>query len=102
MTYDIGWMMRIARTESTLLSGSISLGRRSATYVDPLGWAYAIIQGEETPLVASRASLRGAGGLHGAWGLSRRFGLLGAARASYGESFDREGANGWHSAACRS
>ena len=78
LMYELGWMIRMARTESTMLSGSLALGSTAATFVDPLGWANSIIEGEPARLVVSRGSLAGTGGLHGAWALGRRFGLLGA------------------------
>jgi hypothetical protein len=96
LMYELGWMIRMARTESTMLSGSLALGSNAATFVDPLGWANSIIEGEPARLVVSRSSLAGTGGLHGAWALGRRFGLLGAMKASYGEAFDSQGKNGWH------
>jgi len=95
LAYEFGWMMRIARSESTLLSGSLSLGNSSATFITPFDWVYALINGQEAQLTYFRRSLTGSGGLHGAWGLDRRFGLIGSLRASYGESFDRVGDNHW-------
>ena len=54
-------------------------------------------QGEDADLVRPRTSLSGSGGVHAAWGINRRFGVLGAVQASYGESFDGSGDNAWYS-----
>jgi len=95
--YDISWMMRIYRAQTVLVSGSVGLSKSNATFVNVLDWYYAQQAGEDASLVNPRTSLEGFGGLHAAWGINRRFGLLGSLYASYGESFDGGGANRWHS-----
>ena len=95
VSYDLGWLMRVYHSRTVLVSGSLGLGNRSATFVNLLDWAYGIANGTTVPLVRSRSSMRGRGGMHAAWGLSRRFGLLGAFILDYGESFDGLGQNDW-------
>ena len=95
--YDISWMMRIYRAQTVLVSGSVGLSKSNATFVSVLDWYNAQQAGEDASLVSPRTSLEGFGGLHAAWGINRRFGLLGSLVASYGESFDGGGANRWHS-----
>jgi len=97
MAYEFGWMMRVFQSESTLLSGSIALGSGVANFISPLDWAYSLLEGQPAQLTHSRRSLTGSGGLHGAWALGRRFGLLGTVLASYGEAFDGQGQNAWQS-----
>jgi hypothetical protein len=41
--------------------------------------------------------LDGFAGVHAAWGMSRRFGVLGSIEANYGESRDGSGDNAWYS-----
>ena len=95
--YDLGWLMRIYHSRTVIVSGSLGLGNRSSTFVNVLDWLYGLADDAvDVPLVRSRSSLRGQGGLHAAWGLSRRFGLLGAFNLNYGESFDGFGKNGWN------
>lgn len=95
--YDIGWMMRIYRSNSLLVSGSLGLGTSNSSFINLLRWSQAVIAGENALLFSSATSLAGYGGLHAAWGIDRRFGLLGSLYANYGESFDGSGDNSWHS-----
>jgi len=95
--YELSWLMRIYSTETFLLSGSVGLGQSNGTFISVLYWFNAQQAGQDTSLVQGRYSLDGFGGLHAAWGINRRFGLLGALIASYGESFDGSGDNTWHS-----
>jgi len=97
LAYEFGWKLRILRSESVLVTGSVGLGSSSATFINLYDWVYQLLQGEDAELVRGRNSLDGSGGLHAAWGISRRFGLLGSLIASYGESFDGSGNNTWHS-----
>jgi hypothetical protein len=97
LNYEFGWMMRIYSSHSVLVSGSIGLGSSNATFISVLDWAKALQQGLDTDLVRARRSLVGSGGLHAAWGIGPRFGLLGSLQASYGESFDGRGDNNWYS-----
>ena len=94
--YDLGWLMRVYQSRTVVVSGSLGLGNRSSTFLNLLDWAQGIVEGTNVPLVRSRSALRGQGGVHAAWGLSRRFGLLGAFNLNYGESFDGIGKNGWN------
>lgn len=94
--YDLSWKLRIYRSRSLLLSGSIGLGNNDATFINLLDWAGGLLEGEDASLVRSRNSLFGLGGLHASWGLGRRFGLLGSVAVDYGESFDGRGGNSWH------
>ena len=89
--------MRIYRTETVLVSGSIGLASRNATFINLLNWALDLVSGEKAKLVRPRTSLVGTGGVHAAWGINHRFGLLGMLTASYGESFEESGGNAWFS-----
>jgi hypothetical protein len=93
--YNLGWQMRVHRTEKFILSGSVGLGNQNATFVNLIDWVDGIIDGTEVPLARARQSLRGSGGLHAGWGISGRFGLLGSLLMIYGESFEGSGANRW-------
>jgi hypothetical protein len=93
--YNLAWLLRVHRSRSLQLSTSLGLGTRSATFVNLIDWAQGILDGDSVALARSRNSLRGSAGLHAAWGLSRRFGLLGAYALDYGESFDGRGENRW-------
>jgi len=95
--YRIGWLMRAYHSETVLVSGSLSISRTNATFVNVSDWFEGQQSGEEVPLVQGRTSLLGSGGVHAAWGISHRFGLLGALEARYGESFDGSGNNDWYS-----
>jgi hypothetical protein len=95
--YNLAWLLGIHRSRTFELSGSLGLGNYSATFVNLRDWASGIIEGIDIPLSRARNSLRGSGGLHAAWGISRRFGLLGTLIMSYGESFDGFGENQWTS-----
>jgi hypothetical protein len=97
LSYDFNWMMRIYRAKSVLVSGSIGLASRNATFVNLLDWAEDLVAGKDAKLVRPRTSLIGTGGVHAAWGVNHRFGLLGTLTASYGESFDGSGDNAWYS-----
>ena len=94
--YRFAWLMRIHRSHSLQISGSVSLGTNDAAFVNLLHWANGLLAGRPTPLARSRNSLSGSGGVHAAWGLSRRFGLLGTYQLAYGESFDGLGDNEWN------
>ena len=93
--YQVGWLMRILHSETFLLSGSARLGNSNATIINLLNWAEGILDGEPVGLVQSHQSVRGTGGLHAAWGLSRRFGVLGSLKYSYGEPLDGQAGNSW-------
>ena len=95
--FELGWMMRVYRSRSVLVSGSVSLTSASATFVDVSDWFQAQMAGEDANLVRPSTSLTGSGGVHAAWGINRRFGLLGSLIAAYGESFDGTGDNAWRS-----
>jgi hypothetical protein len=56
-----------------------------------------LLEGYDVPLSRARSSLKGFGGLHAAWGVSRRFGLIGVLTMGFGESFDGLGDNQWTS-----
>ena len=95
--YEIGWMMRVYRSRSVLVSGSVSLSSANATFINVSDWFEARMAGGDADLVRPRTSLLGSGGVHAAWGINRRFGLLGSLNAGYGESFDGTGDNAWRS-----
>lgn len=98
--FNMGWMVRMYESETFLLSGSVGLSTRKATYINLLDWAEGLVAGEtgpDNPLVRSVSSLRGSGGLHFGWGLSRRFGMLGALKLALGESMTGLGENKWSS-----
>ena len=95
--YELGWMMRVYRSRSVLVSGSVSLTSANATFISVSDWFEAQMAGEDADLVRPRTSLTGSGGAHAAWGINRRFGLLGSLNLGYGESFDGSGDNDWRS-----
>ncbi len=97
LSYDAGWMMRIFHSNSLLVSGSLGIGTSNASFVNLTQWGQSIGPGEDASLSSSTTSLVGYGGLHAAWGIDRRFGLLGSLYANYGESFDGSGDNSWYS-----
>lgn len=93
--YNFSWKLRLHRSRSVFVSGSVGMGNRNATFINLLDWAEGLLVGTNVPLVRTRNSLRGGGGVHAGWGLNRRFGLLGSAYVDYGESFDGRGENSW-------
>lgn len=95
LNYDLGWIIRAYHSRDFILSTSLSLGNNNSTFVNLLDWVGGILEGTDVPLVRSRPSLVGTAGAHAGWGLSRRFGLLGSIKMSYGESFDGSGDNQW-------
>jgi hypothetical protein len=97
LEYEVGWMMRVYRSRSVLVSGSVSLSSANATFVSVSDWSEAQQAGEDAELVRPRTSLRGSGGAHAAWGINHRFGLLGSVFGRYGETFDGDGDNAWYS-----
>ena len=96
ISYHLGWIIRTHQSEDFLLSTSLGLGNNNATIINLLDWAGGILEGVTVPLVRSHPALRGSAGVHAAWGLSNRFGLLGAIEMSYGESLDGFGTNQWY------
>lgn len=94
--YNLSWIMRTHQSENFLLSTSLSLGNSNATIINLLDWAYGLLEGTPIPLVRSSPTLQGTAGVHAAWGLSRRFGLLGTFEMGYGESIDGIGSNQWY------
>lgn len=96
VSYEVGWLLRMFRSEKILLSGSLGLGNTNATFINLLSWVDGILEDDPVKLVQGRQSVRGIGGLHAAWGLSRRFGFLGALDFSYGEAFDVRTGNSWN------
>jgi hypothetical protein len=95
LKYDLGWIIRTYQSSDFVLSTSLSLGNNNATFINLLDWANGIIEGTYIPLVRSRPSLVGTAGVHAGWGLSRRFGVLGSIKMSYGESFEGTSGNQW-------
>lgn len=95
--YNISWILKMYSTQTVLVSGSVGLGNRNASFISVLDWFNAQQEDQDASLIRGRKSLDGYGGLHAAWGINRRFGLLGTFYASYGESFDGSGDNEWHS-----
>jgi len=95
--YDIGWLVRIHESRKVLVSGGVNMGNRAGTFVNLIDWATGIVEGTSIPLVRSRTSLGGSASALAAWGISRRFGLMGEVTAIYQESFDGKGINDWDS-----
>ena len=95
--YDIGWLMRIHESRTVLVTGAVNMGNRAGTFVNLVDWATGIIEGTEVPLVRGRTSLGGSVSALAAWGISRRFGLMGDVTMHYRESFDGKGTNDWDS-----
>ena len=97
--YDLQWLVRAHQTECTLLTMDLSLQNQSGTFVNLLQWVQRIVEeGELNPdnaLVRTKSSLRGAGGLRFAWGISSTVGLLSSFNAGYGETLTLDGANKW-------
>jgi hypothetical protein len=94
--YALGWKVRAVETSSFLMSGSFSLTNTALSLINVLDWADDIFEGRQSDLVRSRGFLRGRFGLHTAWAINERFGLLGTGFASYGESIDSEAGNDWN------
>jgi hypothetical protein len=97
INYDVSWLMRIHSSESVLVSGSLGIGSSSSTFINLLEWRQSAQEGNNTGLVQPQTSLDGFGGVHAAWGMSRRFGALGSIEANYGEARDGSGTNAWYS-----
>ena len=95
VNYHLGWKIRAIETSSFLASGSIGLTNRATSLINILRWAEDLVSGSDADLVLSKRSLRGRLGMHAAWGISRRFGLLASGVADYGEPLDGHQSNTW-------
>jgi hypothetical protein len=93
---EFGWMARLHQSRTTMLCGSLIASRQSYTAVDLRGFVEDVIAGAPNPrLIDDIPVVRGRGGLHFAWALSRPFGLTLFGETSYGEAPRRGAADGW-------
>ena len=94
--FDFGWMARLYQSRRTMLCGSLLASRQSYTAVDLRGFVEDVIDGAPNPrLIDDIPVVRGRGGLHFAWAMSRPFGLTLFGETSYGEAPQRGAADGW-------
>ncbi|MEE8134977.1 MAG: hypothetical protein V3T56_07960 [Gemmatimonadales bacterium] len=93
--YELGWLLRLVRTDRVILVGDLFLTNQSFTTVDLQGFVDDILSGTPASLVRSSPSVRGGGGLRLGWGISRLFGLSAVSELAYGESPLQGQANQW-------
>jgi hypothetical protein len=97
--FELGWLIRIHQSDRFLLSGSLDVRSASMTDVYLQRFIEGIIEnGAITPtnrLVQTTPTLRGGGGLQGAYAISDLAGLKFVGDLEYGESSDRNSPDEW-------
>jgi hypothetical protein len=91
--FELGWLLKLVRSERMMLSASVDVSSNSTTIVDILGFVHDVIDSTEAQLVHHTPSMRGGGGLRFAYGVSALFGITAFASGGYGESIDRRADN---------
>ena len=91
--FEFGWLLKLLKNETTMLSATAELSNRNFTIVDIQRWVEGIIQGVPVPLVRDTPSTRAGLGARFAWGISQPFGLIVDGTVGYGEAVAREAKN---------
>jgi len=94
--FEFGWLVRLFHSEKTQLTGTLDIASNSFTGINVTRFVEDIIEGRPASLVRSAPTMRGAGGLRFAWGVSPFFGLTALAESGYGESVDRSDDDRFH------
>lgn len=91
--FELGWLVKLLRTERAMLSATLQVSRNSTTIVDILGFAQDLLDSLPARLVHKTPSVRGGAGLRLAYGVSPLFGITAFGSSGYGESIDRRSDN---------
>ena len=91
--FELGWVVKLARSERAMLSASLDVSSNNTTIIDVLGFVEDVVDGVPAELVRKTPSVRGGGGLRFAYGVSPLFGFTAFASGGYGESIDRRAEN---------
>ncbi len=98
--FELGWLFQAVKSERFFLSGSLGMRNASATdvylqrFVDGIVQDGTILPGNR--LVESTPTLRGTGGVRGAYTLSRLTGVTVSGNLDYGESLNRSDPDRWY------
>ena len=91
--FELGWLVKLVRTERGMLSATLDVSNNTTTIVDILGFVQDVVDTVPAELVRKTPSVRGGGGLRFAYGVSPLFGITAFASGGYGESIDRRADN---------
>ncbi len=91
--FELGWLLKVVRSERVMLSASLDVSNNNTTIVDILGFVQDVVDSTEAELIRKTPSVRGGAGLRFAYGVSALFGITAAASGGYGESIDRRADN---------
>jgi hypothetical protein len=84
--FELGWLLKIYRSERIMLSGDLMVANRPFTSVNVLGFVEDIVDGVPPRLTTTTPAVRTGGGLRFAWAASRFFGVTAASALGYAES----------------
>lgn len=97
VSFELGWLMEIYRTDKILLSGSINLWNNSGSVVNIYDFIQNVIDNgevtEENQLIINQNYIQGGGGFRLAWAASRLVGINVLAEIGYGESINQNTKN---------
>jgi len=101
ISFELGWMFKLWKNESMMLSGSVGLWNNAYTDINLINFIQKIIDnGGLTPdnkLIDNVPVVRGLGGLHYAWAISDMTGINVMMEIGYGEAFVRSKEDDWSS-----
>jgi hypothetical protein len=93
--FELGWLIKLMKTDNTMLSLSLSLDNGGVSAINVLNFINEIDSGdysEDYSLVQNTHSLRVGSGLRFAWSISKLFGIYATGELLYGQSVGaREG-----------
>jgi hypothetical protein len=96
--FNIGWLVKLKKTRSTMLSGTLGIWNAETRFINIVDFLEEIIEtgiDADAKITRKFTSLRGGAGLAFAWGISPLVGLNAFAQAGYGESIDARNKNEW-------
>jgi hypothetical protein len=97
-SFELGWLIKLHRSERTMLSASLDLSNSSNTLINVQNFIEDIIDpipGQPASLTHNVPAVWGGGGLRFAWGISSLFGGTIDGRLGYGESIARDEGSDW-------
>ncbi len=98
--FELGWLVKLVRTDRLMLSGSLEVSSNKTTILDLLGFVEDVLDTVPARLVRNTPSARGGAGLRFAYGVSPLFGFTTFVSGGYGESTDRRAENEPRSGRC--
>ena len=88
---DIGWLIRIYKTEKLNLSGTINVKNLTGSFINVTEYFKEIINDNPYPSIIKKVPSMSIGaGIQGAYAFNPTFGLQFHLEGAYGESFERE------------